>query len=248
MSALRQLALPFPHAPHYGAADFLPAASNEEALAWLARPTEWPARRLLIWGEEGVGKTHLLHVFARRQHAAMLDAPSLRGLPGPVTTNLAIDDADAAADEAALLHTLNAAAEAGHCVLLSARTPPARWQTRLPDLASRLRATTAVQLRPPEDSLLAALLARLLAERQLSVPPELQDWARLRLARTPAKIRAAASRIDRAALEKGTRVTRQMLQDALAPLLDEGQDDAHEDDDDFASRRGATSPAARLIG
>jgi len=245
MSALRQLALPFPHAPHYDAADFLPAASNEEALAWLARPADWPSGRLLIWGEEGVGKTHLLHVFARRQHAMILDAPALRGLPGLITTNLAIDDADAAAEEAALLHMLNAAAEARQRVLLTARTPPTRWPIRLPDLASRLRATTAVQLRPPEDSLLDALFARLLAERQLAVPAELQDWARRRLPRTPAKIRDAASRIDRAALEKGTRVTRQMLQDALAPLLDGDED---EDDDDFASTPGAASPAPLLIG
>ena len=231
MSAVRQLALPFPHAPHYDAADFLPAASNEEALAWLARPADWPSGRLLIWGEEGVGKTHLLHVFARRQHAMILDAPALRGLPHLVipNLNLAIDDADAAAEEAALLHVLNAAAEAGQRVLLSARTPPARWPIRLPDLASRLRATTAVQLRPPEDSLLDALFARLLAERQLAVPAELQEWARRRLPRTPAKIRAAASRIDRAALENGTRVTRQMLRDALAPLLDDQED---EDDDE----------------
>jgi chromosomal replication initiation ATPase DnaA len=50
-------------------------------------------------------------------------------------------------------------------VLLAARTPPAHWPVRLPDLASRLRATTAVEIAPPEDSLLRSLLARLLAER-----------------------------------------------------------------------------------
>ncbi len=52
-------------------------------------------------------------------------------------------------------------------VLLAARAPPARWQFGLADLASRLRAITAVEIGPPEDTLLRILLARLLAERQL---------------------------------------------------------------------------------
>ena len=64
----------------------------------------------------------------------------------PPTTALAIDDADAVPEATVLLHTLNAAAEARLPVLLAARTAPARWPVSLPDLASRLRATTAVAL------------------------------------------------------------------------------------------------------
>ena len=71
-------------------------------------------------------------------------------------------------DETALLHLLNAAGEAGLPILLAAPAPPSRWPVRLPDLASRLRAITAVEIGPPEDALLRTLLARLLAERQLA--------------------------------------------------------------------------------
>ena len=45
-------------------------------------------------------------------------------------------------------------------VLLAARAPPARWNFRLPDLVSRLRATPTVALLAPDDGLLRALLAR----------------------------------------------------------------------------------------
>ena len=106
------------------------------------------------------------------------------GLPDLPTTGVALDDADAVRDETALLHLLNAAGEACLPILLAARAPPSRWAVRLPDLASRLRAITAVELGPPEDTLLRALLARLLADRQLRPPEALLEWLLRRLPRS----------------------------------------------------------------
>jgi chromosomal replication initiation ATPase DnaA len=211
----RQLPLPFAHRPDYDPADFLPAPSNAEALAWLERTAEWPARRLALWGEAGCGKTHLLHLWARREGAVLLDTSGLRG---PPTVPVAIDDADRVADEEALLHLLNAAAEAGLPVLLAGRAPPARWRVRLPDLASRLRAVAAVPVRPPEDALLRALLARLLVERQLAVPEHVQSYLLLHLPRTPGAMRDAAQRLDRLALAAGRAVTRPIAAAVVAEL------------------------------
>ena len=78
----------------------------------------------------------------------------------------------------------------------------------LPDLASRLRAVTAVGLTLPEDELLAALLARLIAERQLRVDEAVQAYLLARLPRSGAALREAAARLDRASLALGRRVTR----------------------------------------
>ncbi len=159
MPAPAQLPLPFIHRPAF-ATDFLEAPSNSAALAWLARTEDWPDGRLAVWGEAGCGKSHLLHLWASRSGARYFSGPSLPA-EAPVT-GLAIDDSDLLADETVLLHTLNAALEARVPVLLAARLPPARWQTRLADLASRLRAVTAVEIAQAEDSLLRALFARLL--------------------------------------------------------------------------------------
>lgn len=215
MTTGRQLGLPFAFEPSLQAADFLAAPSNAEARAWLA--AAWPGGRLALWGDEGTGKTHLLHIWARDAGAATLHGPGLRAghaRPGA----LAIDDADMA-DEAILLHVLNAAAEAGHPVLLTAREPPARWGTILADLASRLRATAAVQLGRPDEALLRALFARLLSERQCVVPQPVQGWLLARLPRTAAAIREAAARLDRLALASGGPVTRalasQLCEDGL---------------------------------
>ncbi len=79
MSEARQLALPFSHTAQYDAADFLADASNAEALAWLARTPDWPGGRLAIWGDEGRGKTHLLHAWAEQEHAAVGRHPARPG-------------------------------------------------------------------------------------------------------------------------------------------------------------------------
>jgi len=220
-----QLPLPFPHQPAYAAADFLAAPSNEAALTWLDRTPDWPDCRLALWGEPGCGKTHLLRLWAGRRGAAVLAGPDLLGLPAvPPAGGVALDDADAMAEEPALLHLLNAAREARLAVLLAARTPPARWPVRLPDLASRLRAVTAVEIMPPEDSLLRALLLRLLADRQLAVRPDLQDWLLLRLPRSPAALREAVARLDQAALAAGGGVTRSIAAGVVAAMGGAGGD------------------------
>ena len=123
--------------------------------------------------------------------------------------------------ERPLLHLLNAAGEAGLPVLLAGRAAPARWRAALPDLASRLRATTAVRIGPAEDELLRRLLMRLLAERQLAVAEPLQDWLRLRLPRSQGAIREAVARLDRAALAGGGPVTRAIAQAVVAGLQGE---------------------------
>jgi chromosomal replication initiation ATPase DnaA len=212
----RQLALDFPHEPRFAGADFLPAASNAEARAWLARRETWPQGRLALWGAPGCGKTHLLHVWTARVGAARLAGPGLRFGGAFPRTPLAIDDAELA-PERDLLHLLNAAAEAGQPMLLAARTPPARWPVRLPDLTSRLRAITAVEIHPAEEALLRTLLARLLADRHCVVPEAVQDWLLLRLPRTQAAMREAAARLDRAALAAGRPVSRALA----ATVLDE---------------------------
>jgi chromosomal replication initiation ATPase DnaA len=216
MSA-KQLALPFADAPQYAPEDFIAADSNEQARQMLDRPESWTNGRLVLWGESGYGKTHLANIWAARHDARLLDGAHLPPLEDTPATPVAVDDSEGA-DEMALLHLINAAAEAGQIVLLTARIPPARQNIALPDLASRLRASQTVQILAPDDELLAALLSRLAAERQLVLSLPVRHFLLTRLPRTPAAQREAVARLDHAAMVKGAAITRHLAVALLGDL------------------------------
>lgn len=231
-----QLLLPFPHAPGYDSRDFLPAASNREALAWLE--TDWPDRRLALWGPPGCGKSHLLHIWAERTGAQMLMGQTLRDLDGmPDGGAVALDDADTIGSEPLLLHLLNTARDRGLRVLLSGRTPPSRWPIRLPDLSSRLRAMIAVEIRPPSDDLLAALLMHLLSDRQLTVAQSVQDLLLTRLPRSPAILRQVVAQLDRDSLASGKAITKSMAM----RIVEEDGFTVADDDEGFVSEGDPSS-------
>ena len=242
----RQLPLPLPHAESHDPADLLEDASNREALAWLRRPERWPNNRLALAGPPATGKTHMLRGLAAGRGWPVLDGTRLRGLPPEApagAAGLALDDADCAPEEEALLHLLNICAERGQPLLLAGREPPARWPVALPDLRSRLRAMAVAAVGPPEDALLAALLRKHFADRQLRLDPALAAWLLPRLPREAAAVAEAAARLDRAALAGGGRVTR-----ALASLVLRGTPGFGGEDDDGATTAGEdASTPPRLL-
>jgi chromosomal replication initiation ATPase DnaA len=218
---LTQLVLPMEAPPSFAAADFVADASNEEALRWLTVPARWPDGRLLLAGPPGTGKTHLLHATAQAQGWALLRGPDLRGLPEAPTRGVALDEADLPGEETALLHLMNACAEARLPLLMAAPQPPSRWRIRLADLRSRLAATAVAQLDEPSDALLDALLAKHQADRQLQLDPGLLTTLRRRLPRRAAVMAEAVARLDRASLIAGRRLTRAAALAVLAPLFDD---------------------------
>jgi chromosomal replication initiation ATPase DnaA len=238
-----QLPLPFPHAPGYDARDFLPADSNEAALAWLN--TGWPDQRLALWGPEGCGKSHLLAIWAERAGARVLTGRTLRDLDSlPESGALALDEADTVTPELLLLHLLNTSRDRGLRVLLAGRTPPSRWPAQLADLSSRLRAITAVEIRAPDDELLATLLMRLLSDRQLVVAQPVQDWLLTRLPRSPAALRQAVVQLDQASLASGKPISRSLAGQVLFAVA--GVDDVSPSGEDAPGEDAGPLPLGSL--
>lgn len=213
-SAQDQLVLRFPPRSGFATDEPLPHAGQDEARAWLARAATWPLRRLALWGDAGSGKSHLAQAWAEASGGVVLHTPGTAWPDRPT----ALDSVDTVPDEPALLYLLNAAMEAKQPVLLVSRVAPGRLPVRLPDLASRLRATTAVRIGPADDAFLALLLARLLADRQLRLPAPLQAWLLTHLPRSPASLLDAVTRLDAAALQSGRAITRPMA----AAILESG--------------------------
>ena len=172
----KQLAFDLEHRPALGEEDFLVTGCNSDAIAWIDRYPDWPAPALILSGGSGAGKTHLARVFMAKSGAEEIDAKTLREQSVPELPNAAavvIEDCDRAMGDAiaeeALFHLYNQARSENRYMLLTARTPAARWAINLPDLASRLRATPSVEIADPDDALLTALLVKLFADRQISI-------------------------------------------------------------------------------
>ncbi len=204
----RQLLLPLAGEAGVATPPFIAAPSNLAALAWLERKEVWPERRLLLAGEPGSGKTHLLHDWAAANGAAMVRGGALRFPVQSADGGLAIDNADSCSEKT-LLHVLNAVHEQKRFVLLTAREPPARWRICLPDLASRLRGIQVAQIEPAEETLLRMMLDKHLSERQLAMPLPLREWFLLNLPRNPAALREAIARLEGAS-SPGGRVSREL--------------------------------------
>lgn len=215
----RQLALDLPHRPASGADDFLVAAPNAEAIAWLDRWPDWAAPGLALHGPEGCGKTHLLRVWQARSGALALRAAELASFdltgfsaaPRPV----ALDDCGTDLPEQPLLHLHNLLAGSGRHLLLAGREPPARWGVGLPDLRSRLGALPAVRIDPPDDALLAGLLVKLFSDRQLRVEAAVLDYLLARMERSFAAAERLVSRLDGMALALRRAVTVALAREAL---------------------------------
>jgi chromosomal replication initiation ATPase DnaA len=209
----RQLPLDLGFTPSYSAADYLVSTSNAAAWGWIERWPDWLAPGLAICGPPGCGKTHLAHVWQSRSGAAMIDAGGFGGMD-PLQ---ALGDAAAcivdgtggasltAAEERALLHLYNVTAERGGQMLVCGRSPPTRWPIALPDLRSRLVALPFVAIEPPDDGLLEALLAKLFADRQLTVDRGTIIFIVARMERSFDAARRLVDVIDRAALAAGRR-------------------------------------------
>ncbi len=214
MSRQRQFTLEFEHRPALSAADFLVADSNREAVTWLDRWPDWPAPALVIHGPAGCGKTHLLRVFMAKSGAREVSAEQLRLIEPPALLDdvnaCVIDDAEALPEAGlaeALLHLYNLAREAGKHLVLSARQPAARWRIGLKDLASRLNAVPTVAIHAPDDGLLAAVLVKLFADRQLRVDADVVPYMVARMERSFVAAGRWVEAIDLAALAEHRNIT-----------------------------------------
>ncbi|HYD69389.1 HdaA/DnaA family protein [Azospirillum sp.] len=223
MTDAAQLPLDLAFRPAMGGQDFLVAPSNQDAIAWLDRWPAWPAPALTIHGPAGCGKTHLAHVWRARSGAPLVTAEQLPAADLPAllarTRAVAVDDADKVAGKAereeALFHLYNLARDAGGTLLLLARKAPSRWRVRLPDLRSRIKGAPAVGVAPPDDALLAAVLVKLFADRQLMPGQEVVAYLLARMERSLDAARRIVAAIDRASLAAHRRITVPLVRGVL---------------------------------
>lgn len=221
-----QMVLDLPHEARLGADDFLTGQPNDVAFRLVTAWPDWPGPALLLTGPQGAGKSHLATIWRRQAGADVIAAAALVDTEIDrlaSLTALAIEDIDRLGDdparrasaERAAFHVLNLAREQRLAVLVTSRVPPGEIEAALPDLRSRLRALPFAEVRAPDDQMLAALLVKLFADRQLKVDPSVITYLVRHMERSAAEAHGIVAELDARALATKRPVTRVLAAEVL---------------------------------
>jgi hypothetical protein len=190
-----QIALPLVTAR--GAETVVMGQSLVPVIEALQAAERWPFRTAILAGPPRSGKSLLARWFAESGAGDVIDgADSL--------------------EEDEVFHHWNRAQASGRPLLLVANRAPGEWTVALPDLASRLGAALLIEIAPPDDDLVAGLVAELSARRGLVLQEQVLAYLLPRLERSHAEIELLIETLDRLSLERKAPVTISLVRDALA--------------------------------
>lgn len=224
-----QLVLDFDLRPALRGEDFLVAPCNSDAIAWLDRWPDWPSPALVLHGPPRCGKSHLGQVFLAHSGAVEISATDLLVRDPPTLLGDAdaclLADLDSAfqgenkdALEEALLHLYNTVREHKATMMMTASAPPSRWPLSLPDLSSRLKTATVAEIGSPDDALLAAVLVKQFADRQLKVEGDVISFVQARIERSFDAVGRFVEAADKATMTEKRRMTIPLARRVLQEL------------------------------
>lgn len=216
-----QLPLDLALAAGHGRDELVVSPANSAAVSLIDDWPHWPSPVIVLAGPAGSGKTHLGAIWCEASGALILDRASLQqavtdsaNVQG--TSAFLIDDADGEGlDQTGLFHLINHVRASGGTLLMTARRFPGAWAVTLPDLASRLKAATTVEIAEPDDLLLAGVITKLFADRQVTVDPVVVTYLVRRMERSLAAANAVVEALDRLALSRAMRISRAMAAEVL---------------------------------
>lgn len=183
-----QMALPlaWPADPRDDA--FIVTPSNARAAHLLEHWGAWPVMAMVLTGPRKSGRSLLARIFAAKSGGTI------------------IDDAERM-PETQLFHAWNRAQEERRPLVMIADAPPPLWNVKLPDLRSRITASTSAEIDAPDDELIRALLTHLFERRGLDARADLIDWLASRIERSHVAIQRAVDALDQEVLERRKRLS-----------------------------------------
>lgn len=214
---MRQLILDIrPDAPP-GFDNFL-TGPNAEAVALLQDMTA-PAPAfsgehvLYLWGEAGVGKTHLLQAWSSAAQAGFIRR---KPLPEADISLLAVDDVEtlAAEDQIRLFSLLNLAREQGGRLIVAGTLPPSQLKVR-PDLATRLAQGLVFRILPIPDTDKAQALAIRAEARGLHLAEEVIRYMLTHCRRDLPRLLATVDALDALSLSRKRPASLPLLKELL---------------------------------
>ncbi|PDT17530.1 hypothetical protein CO670_07280 [Rhizobium sp. J15] len=218
--AAEQLSLLFSHDAASGRDDLLISERLAAAVSIVDAWPEWPSPVVVLAGPVGSGKSHLARIWSELSgavsiHPELGSDAAVAAAAGPVL----FEDADRQGfDDNALFHVINSVRENGTSLLITSRLWPMSWPVQLPDLRSRLKAATVVEIGEPDEALLSQVIVKLFADRQLYIDDKLVLYIVNRMERSLNAAQTIVDRLDRLALSRGTKITRSLAAEVLNEL------------------------------
>ncbi|OWV76004.1 hypothetical protein ATY77_05385 [Rhizobium sp. R634] len=218
--AAEQLSLLFSHDAASGRDDLLISERLAAAVSIVDAWPEWPSPVVVLAGPVGSGKSHLARIWSELSgavsiHPELGSDAAVAAAAGPVL----FEDADRQGfDDNALFHVINSVRENGTSLLITSRLWPMSWPVQLPDLRSRLKAATVVEIGEPDEALLSQVIVKLFADRQLYIDDKLVLYIVNRMERSLNAAQTIVERLDRLALSRGTKITRSLAAEVLNEL------------------------------
>jgi chromosomal replication initiation ATPase DnaA len=204
-------------APRLSRDTFSVSEANQAAFGLLQAWPNWPSSFLNLVGPGGSGKSHLARIWAAQAGAHFIGLSELSDVaPGQAAVLDDIVRLDPEQQEA-LFHLYNRMVSGGALLLVSEQ-PLSRLNVATPDLASRLRAVPVVEILPPDDALLEAVLRKRFDDRQLGVEQPVIEYILSRIDRSFSAIEALVATLDARAFAEQRPITIPLARDVLAVL------------------------------
>ncbi len=194
------------------------AGANGEAITGLramagAAPAYSGEHVIYLWGESGVGKSHLLQAWASVNDVAY---HSTSPLPEADTTLLAVDDVETLPppDQIRLFSILNSARENGGRIVAAGKQPPTQLSIR-PDLATRLAQGLVFRLQTLTDIDKAQALAVRAEAHGMNLADDLIRYMLIHCRRDLPHLLATVDALDALSISKKRPVSLPLLKELL---------------------------------
>jgi DnaA family protein len=220
----QQLPLNFPWREGVSFADFLPGKNQGLIHSLQASISSKPTREqfIYIWGNMGLGKSHLLQAVCQGAADANLPAAylplvelaqygpaMLEGMEGLAV--VCVDDLQAIAGETlweeALFHFYNRLRDAGTVLVAAANASPQGLAIQLPDLRTRLGWGPVFQLQELTEAEKIRAMQQRAQQRGFDLPKEVAEYLLRRHTRDMTSLFALLDRLDEASMAQHRKLT-----------------------------------------
>ena len=210
--------------------DSFVTGSNQAAVHYLSALSQQQDSVAWIWGQTGVGKTHLLQAAcASLQNSVFIPCRGWQeqGLNAALLADLSALDLVCVDDvhelggsrewEEALLLLFNDLQDSGGKLVVSTRLPPTEVTFAIPDVASRLRWGPVFRLKPLTDEQVGRALKLRAVQRGLVLPEDTLAYLMRHHSRDQQQLFALLNRLDLASLAAQRRLTIPFVKSVLNP-------------------------------